>query len=143
MPLVSTSHNRQNRAIERPRKPILRGNFPKTENYRELAVYKLNRMLTIALCSTILIAVCAYSAVIACEFKLQDLHKATVALNYENAEIQNLVDKAKSYSSIDKKLVVSNTLKAADKVIEVDSVAPKFNPGPRRRKFYVNSVIGY
>ena len=50
--------------------------------------------------------------------KLNDLSRQTVILNNENSDLQNQLDKLKSFNNVDKTFQQNNMLKRAGQVIE-------------------------
>ena len=75
--------------------------------------------------SLIAVVVVSYYFVLSCEIKLNDLSRQTVILNNENTDLQNQLDKLKSFSNVDKTFQKNNMLKRAGQVIETQAVAPE------------------
>ena len=61
------------------------------------------------------------------EITLNTLSRQVTALNDENAELQNSLDKLKSFNNVDTKMAQQNILQKAAKVIEVPAVASAVN----------------
>ena len=104
---------------------IIEGYFPKENVVRQMAIKRVNKMLCIMICTLIAIVVVSYYFVLSCEMKLNDLSRQTVILNNENTDLQNQLDKLKSFSNVDKTFQQNNMLKRAGQVIETQAVAPE------------------
>ena len=103
--------------------PIIEGYFPKENTKKEMAIRKINTTLTVLLGVFILLTSVSYYFATANEMVLNDLNRATVILNDENAELQNKLDKLKSFNNVDMTMQKNKTLQKAQQVIEVNAVA--------------------
>lgn len=103
--------------------PIIEGYFPKENTKKEMAIRKINTTLTVLLGVFILLTSVSYYFATANEMVLNDLSRATVILNDENAELQNKLDKLKSFNNVDMTMQKNKTLQKAQQVIEVNAVA--------------------
>ena len=101
---------------------IIEGYFPKENVVRQMAIKRVNKMLCIMIASLIAVVVVSYYFVISCEMQLNDLVKQTVILNNENAELQNKLDKLKSFNNVDMTFQKNNMLKRAGQVIETPEI---------------------
>ena len=78
------------------------------------------------------------------ELTLNKLSRQITTLNDENAELQNHLDRLKSFNNVDDKMMRYNMLSKADKVIEVqavNSVIPAEKATTKTASF--NWAIGY
>ncbi len=99
--------------------PIIKGYFPQYKTYEEMAISKVNKSLCILLGFFVLFSLISYYFVTANEMTLNKLRKETIALNDENADLQNKLDNLKSYYNVDKTMKSKNLLHKAKDVIEV------------------------
>ena len=102
--------------------PIIEGYFPKENTKKEMAIRKINTTLTILLVAIILLTSVSYYFATANEMVLNDLGRQTTILNDENAELQNKIDKLKSFNNVDLTMQKNNILQKAQQVIEVNAV---------------------
>ena len=103
--------------------PIIEGYFPKENSKKEMAIRKINTTLTVLLGVLILLTSVSYYFATANEMVLNDLSRQTVVLNDENADLQNKVDKLKSFNNVDMTMEKNNMLQKAQQVIEVKAIA--------------------
>lgn len=116
-------YNYQSNPQQQPINPVIEGYFPKENSRKEMAIRKINTTLTILLCIFILLTAVSYYFATANEMVLNDLSRQTTVLNDENADLQNKVDKLKSFNNVDVTMQKSNMLKKAQQVIEVPEVS--------------------
>ena len=102
---------------------IIEGYFPKENVVREMAIKRVNKMLCVMISTLIAVVIVSYYFVLSCEMKLNDLSRQTVILNNENTDLQNQLDKLKSFSNVDKTFQQNNMLKRAGQVIETQAIA--------------------
>lgn len=88
-----------------------------------MAIRKINTTLTILLGMFILLTAVSYYFATANEMVLNDLSRQTTILNDENADLQNRVDKLKSFNNVDMTMQKSNMLQKAKQVWEVPAVS--------------------
>ena len=124
---------------------IIEGYFPKENVVRQMAIKRVNKMLCIMIGLLISVVVISYYFVLSCEIKLNDLSRQTVILNNENTDLQNQLDRLKSFNNVDKTFQKNNMLKRAGQVIEtqavtVDSTEPT---AKSKRKRIFNYAIGF
>lgn len=103
--------------------PIIEGYFPKENTRKEMAIRKINTTLTILLVVFLIVTSISYYFATANEMVLNDLSRQTVVLNDENSDLQNKVDKMKSFNNVDMTMQRNNILQKAQQVIEVNAVA--------------------
>lgn len=114
--------------------PVIEGYFPKENTEKEMAIRKINMTLTILLGIFLLVTSVSYYFATANEMVLNDLNRQTVVLNDENSDLQNRLDKLKSFNNIDMTMQKNNILQKAQKVMEIPAVASntvsdkKFDP---------------
>ena len=101
---------------------IIEGYFPKENVVRQMAIKKVNKMLCVMIALLIAVVVISYYFVISCEIQLNQLGKQTIILNNENTELQNKLDKLKSFNNVDKTFQKNNMLKRAGQVIETPEI---------------------
>ena len=102
--------------------PVIEGYFPKENTRKEMAIRKINTTLTILLGIIILLTSVSYYFATANEMVLNDLNRQTVVLNDENSDLQNKLDKMKSFNNVDMTMQRNNILQKAQQVIEVNAV---------------------
>ena len=124
---------------------IIEGYFPKENVVRQMAIKRVNKVLCVMICLLIAVVIISYYFVLTCEIKLNDLSRQTVILNNENSDLQNQLDKLKSFKNVDKTFQQNNMLKRAGHVIEtpaviIDSTATTSKPSKKR---IFNYAIGF
>lgn len=102
--------------------PVIEGYFPKENTKKEMAIRKINTTLTVFLGALILLTSVSYYFATANEMVLNDLSRETIVLNDENADLQNRLDKLKSFNNVDITMQKSNILQKAQQVIEVKAI---------------------
>lgn len=103
--------------------PVIEGYFPKEDITKEMSIRKINTILTILLGLSIFITAISYYFATANEMVLNDLSRQTVVLNDENFDLQNKLDKLKSFNNVDMTMQKSNMLQKAQQVMEVPAVS--------------------
>lgn len=106
-----------------PSNLIIEGYFPKENTRKEMAIRKINTTLTLFLVILLLMTAVSYYFATANEMVLNNLSRQTVVLNDENAELQNKLDKLKSFNNVDMSMKKSNLLQKAEQVLEVPAIA--------------------
>ena len=124
---------------------IIEGYFPKENVVRQMAIKRVNKMLSIAIGLLIAVVIVSYYFVITSEMKLNDLGRQTVILNNENADLQNKLDSLKSFHNVDKTFQKNNMLKRAGHVIEAPEVTvdPIENTPKKAKKRVFKHAIGF
>lgn len=102
---------------------IIEGYFPKENIRKEMAIRKINTTLTIVLGIFLVLTAVSYYFATANEIVLNNLSRQTTVLNDENSDLQNKLDKLKSFNNVDITMQKSNTLKKAQQVIEIPAVS--------------------
>lgn len=108
--------------FELPQDTVIEGVFKQEDNERQMAIRKLNFTLCIILAVFIAVTTISYYFATATEMKLNDISRETTVFNDENAELENQLDKLKSFNNVDKSVSKNNMLTKAKQVIEVDEV---------------------
>lgn len=124
---------------------IIEGYFPKENVVRQMAIKRVNKMLCILICTLIAVVVVSYYFVLSCEIKLNELSRQTVTLNNENTDLQNQLDRLKSFSNVDKTFQQNNMLKRAGQVIETQAItvdSNEINQKSSKKKIF-NYAIGF
>lgn len=103
--------------------PVIEGFFPKENVRKEMAIRKINTTLTVLLGIFIFMTAISYYFATANEMVLNDLSRQTIVLNDENADLQNKLDKLKSFNNVDMSMKKTNMLKKAQQVLEVPAVS--------------------
>lgn len=98
---------------------IVKGNFPKHENLKGISIFKFTNFLSCVLVLSVLSSMISYSMIISKENALALIHNKTNEVNFDNLELQNKVDYAKSFYNINNKIAKVNFLKKADNILEV------------------------
>ncbi len=84
-----------------------------------------------------------YSIVALSETKLANLHTKISELNYENTELENKLEKVKSYYTVDTKVSTSTDFEKAKNVLELNRVNAKAINHARRKPNNLNTVTGF
>lgn len=103
--------------------PVIEGYFPKENIRKEMAIRKINMTLTIILGLFLLLTSVSYYFATANEIVLNNLSRQTIVLNDENSDLQNKVDKLKSFNNVDITMQKNNMLQKAQQVIEVPAIS--------------------
>lgn len=102
--------------------PVIEGYFPKEDERKEMSIRKVNTTLSVILGTALLITAISYYFVTANEIVLNNLRRQTVVLNDENSDLQNKLDKLKSFNNVDMTMQKNNLLQKAQQVIEIPAV---------------------
>ena len=103
--------------------PLIEGYFPKENTEKEMAIRKINTTLTVLLGTFLFLTAISYYFATANEIVLNNLSRQTVVLNDENSDLQNKLDKLKSFNNVDMTMQKNNMLKKAQQVIEIPAVS--------------------
>lgn len=124
--------------------PVITGYFHKENIYKEMAIRKVNATLCGILGVFVLAAFISYYFEMCHEITLNTLSRQVTSLNDENAELQNQLDRLKSFNNVDYKMTQYNLLQKAAKVIEVPAVKTNIEVTPQKPlSTFVNWAIGY
>ena len=100
---------------------IISGYFVKEKSYKEMVIARVNSFLCALLGFFVLVCLVSYYFVTVGEVKLNQIRKETLALNYENEDLQNKLDNLQSFYNIDKAVAKSNILQRATQVVELSA----------------------
>ncbi len=100
---------------------IISGYFVKEKSYKEMAIARVNTFLCSLLGFLVLVCLVSYYFVTMGEVSLNQIRKETLALNYENEDLQNKLDNLQSYYNVDMAVAKSNILQRATKVVELSA----------------------
>lgn len=124
--------------------PIIEGYFPKENILKEMAIRQINTTLTILLGAFLVVTAISYYFATANEMVLNNLSRQTTVLNDENSDLQNKLDKLKSFNNVDMTMQKSSTLRKAQKVIEIPAVSSNaVSEGVNEKKKSFSWAIGY
>ena len=126
--------------------PVIEGRFyyDKGNLVKEMAIRRINKTLCGFLAIFIITAFVSYYFAMTNEVSLNKLTRQITTLNEENAELQNQLDRLKSFNNVDDKMGEYKLLQKAAKVIEVPAVAPTATiDGKQNKTAAFNWAIGY
>lgn len=105
--------------------PVIEGRFyyDKDNLVKEMAIRRINKTLCGLLTMLICVTFMSYYFAMTNEVSLNKLRRQITTLNEENAELQNQLDRLKSFNNVDTKMEQYNLLSKAAKVIEVPAIA--------------------
>ncbi len=123
---------------------VIEGYFQKEISQKAMAIRKVNKTLCGLLGVAVFIAFVGYYFAMSNELTLNKLSRQITTLNDENAELQNQLDRLKSFNNVDSKMMQYNMLQKAAKVIEVPAVtsAVSIDNKPEKTASF-NWAVGY
>ena len=101
---------------------IIEGYFYKENLIKEMAIRKVNVSLCIMLIFFVIGAFISYYFAMSNEITLNTLSRQVTTLNDENSELQNHLDRLKSFNNVDNTMAQQNMLQKAATVMEVPAV---------------------
>ena len=101
---------------------VIEGYFYKESTVKDMAIRKVNKSLCGLLVVAIMTAFVSYYFVMCSQLTLDNLRNQIVAINDENFDLQNNLDRLKSFNNVDNKMAQFNLLQKADKVVEVQAI---------------------
>ena len=123
---------------------VIEGYFQKEISQKAMAIRKVNKTLCGLLGIAVLFAFVSYYFSMSNELTINKISRQITALNDENAELQNQLDRLKSFNNVDNKMMEYNMLQKAAKVIEVQAVAsPVAVDNKSEKTASFNWAIGY
>lgn len=132
------------RNIKEQRNPVISGYFVKEKSYKEIIISRINAVLCGILGFLVLVCLISYYFVVQNEIVLRKLSKETIALNYDNVDMQNKLDNLQSFSNVDLEVTKSNILTRAKKVIELSAAnVPSVNYDKKKAEGLTNRYLGY
>ena len=129
--------------FELPEETVIEGVFEQEDDERQMAIRKLNFTLCIMLIALIAITTVSYYFATANEMTLNKISRETVVLNDENSELENQLDRLKSFNNVDKSMQKNNMLSKAKQVIEVTEVDTANVAKADTDQKVLNWAIGY
>ena len=139
-----TSYREQSYTENPIQTQVIEGYFQKEISLKAMAIRKVNKTLCGLLGIAILGAFVSYYFAMSGELALNKLSRQITTLNDENAELQNNLDRLKSFNNVDDKMIQNSMLTKAEKVIEVQAInspVPISSSAPKTASF--NWTIGY
>ena len=105
---------------------VIEGHFyyDKENLVKEMAIRRINKTLGSILAFVVVTSFVSYYFAMTNEVSLNKLSRQITVLNEENSELQNKLDRLKSFNNVDDKMIENNLLTKAAKVIEVQAVTP-------------------
>ena len=123
---------------------VIEGYFQKEISQKAMAIRKVNKTLCGLLGIAVMVAFVSYYFSMSNELALNKLSRQISTLNEENAELQNQLDRLKSFNNVDSKMMEYNMLQKAAKVIEVQAVpSPVAVDNKPVKSASFNWAIGY
>ena len=125
---------------------VISGYFPKKNSVKAMAIKKVNTTLCCLLLAAIFISAISYFFVVSSEIKLNECSRKTTMLNVENAELENKLDKLKSFNNVDLTMQKNNLLQRPEKVIEATEINVAVQNDSKIQKIKPKAkawVIGY
>lgn len=143
--MVSSAKSISHKQIQRQHieNPIIKGDFEHQQSTKTKVMFRFNSFLGSMLVVSIIVSMVSYSMVAAKETQVSVIHDDTTEINFENIELQNKVDHARSFYNINDKIAHVNFLTKPDKIMEVkaDANAPSVNA--KNEEVKVQPVSGY
>ena len=106
--------------------------LPVSSTAKATAIKEVNKTLCGLLIFAILISIVSYYFVVDTERQLNECSRETTKYNVENAELQNQLDRKKSFNNVDKIMQKSNLLQTPKKVIETVDVRRNIDNGKKQ-----------
>ena len=106
---------------------VVSGKFPKQNSVKDMAIKRVNSTLCCLLIGAIFVSAISYFFVVSSEIKLNECSRKTTMLNVENSELQNKLDKLKSFNNVDLTMQKNNLLQRPEKIIEATEVNTNIN----------------
>lgn len=127
-----------------PDNQVISGYFVKEKSYKEIIISRINAALCGVLGFLVLVCLVSYYFVVVSEIKLSKLSKETIALNYDNSDLQNKLDNLQSFSNVDMQVSKLNMLQRAKQVIELSAAdLPDVNYDKKEHDSTINRYLGY
>lgn len=100
---------------------IISGYFIKEKSYKEMVIARINNFLCGVLALLVMVCLVSYYYVINGEIQLNQIRKETLAINYENEDMQHKLDILQSFSNVDKQVTRTKILQTAKQVMELSA----------------------
>ncbi len=135
---------KQNRRHNSLNNPVISGYFVKEKSYKEIIISRINTCLCGILACLVIVCLVSYYFVVISEIELRKLSKETIALNYDNSDLQNKLDNLQSFSNVDFQVSKLNMLQRANQVIEVSAAdLPNVTYDKSNKDSSLNRYLGY
>ena len=123
---------------------VYEGYFFKENLIKEMAIRKINSTLCFILALCVMAAFISYYFAMSNEITLNTLSRQVTTLNDENSELQNNLDRLKSFNNVDSIMSEQNILQKAANVIEVPQVSAAVAMGDKKSSgSNIDWSIGY
>ena len=123
---------------------VIEGYFHPEELVKSMAIRKVNTTLCGLLGILVIATFVSYYFAMSSELTLNTLSRQITTLNDENSELQNNLDRLKSFNNVDTKMIQHNLLQKAEKVLEVNAVKSIVNiQNTPAKSVPFNWIIGY
>ncbi len=116
---ISRNKKQDNRNAQQNQ--IISGYFIKEKSYKEMVIARINNFLCVVLTLLVLVCLVSYYYVINGEIQLNQIRKETLAINYENEDMQHKLDILQSFSNVDKQVTRTKILQTAKQVMELSA----------------------
>ena len=116
---ISENKKQDNRNVQQNQ--IISGYFIKEKSYKEMVIARINNFLCGVLSLLVLVCLVSYYYVINGEIQLNQIRKETLAINYENEDMQHRLDILQSFSNVDKQVTKTKILQTAKQVMELSA----------------------
>ncbi len=116
---ISENKKQDNRNVQQYQ--IISGYFIKEKSYKEMVIARINNFLCGVLSLLVLVCLVSYYYVINGEIQLNQIRKETLAINYENEDMQHRLDILQSFSNVDKQVTKTKILQTAKQVMELSA----------------------
>ena len=116
---ISENKKQDNRNVQQNQ--IISGYFIKEKSYKEMVIARINNFLCGVLSLLVLVCLVSYYYVINGEIQLNQIRKETLAINYENEDMQHKLDILQSFSNVDKQVTKTKILQTAKQVMELSA----------------------
>ena len=124
--------------------PVISGYFVKEKSYKEIIISRINAALCGVLCVLLFVCLVSYYFVVQSEMELRKTSKETIALNYDNSDLQNKLDNLQSFSNVDMQVSKLNMLQRAKQVIELSAAdLPDVSYDFKKDDTTINRYLGY
>ncbi len=100
---------------------IISGYFIKEKSYKEMVIARINNFLCGVLALLVMVCLVSYYYVINGEIQLNQIRKETLAINYENEDMQHKLDILQSFSNVDRQVTKTRILQTAKQVMELSA----------------------
>ena len=116
------------RVLDRVNSPVDLRNLEMSDLYklsdemRELIIKKVNTTLSCLLLGAIFLSAISYFFVVSSEIRLNECSRKRTLLTVENSELENKLDKLKSFNNVDLTMQRNNLLQRPEKVIEATEI---------------------